>query len=186
MLKQLLALSLASTVALSPSLAFGADNEKMQEFESVETVEQLSVIPANVTFIPADSPQGEALRTIATPYISDPSGWDSRGKYRGTVLTGNQYSVIPAEAGVNWRSAGGNFKVDFTDVQGAFTVQLMEYDPGTGNDSIVGHELRVNGNGTLLAEGISGSVDGDNDEAEFYVSITQGYAPETIYGEGFD
>lgn len=76
--------------------------------------------------------------------------------------------------------------LEFTGVDGAFTAQLMENDPGTGNDSRVGPELRINGNGTPLANGISGSVDGDNDEAEFYVSITQGYAPETIYGEGFD
>lgn len=92
--------------------------------------------------------------------------------------------MIPITTFLNCKRT--SFFQQSTGVDGAFTAQLMENYPGTGNDSRVGPELRVNGNGTLLANGISGSGDGDNDEAEFYVSITQGYAPETIYGEGFD
>lgn len=191
MLKKLLAFSLVATVALSPSLVSGAGNDelyrpaKLPEFESAKTLAEIPVTPVKITWIPEGSPQDQTLKTMeaaAPPQVSDPGGWQSRGKYPGQVNTGSGFTFVPAASGTNWLSGGGDFKVELTGVDGAFTAQLMEYDPDT--DDKVGENIRITGNGTLLYEGISQFVDGA--EAEFYLSMTQGYTSEVIYAEGFD
>lgn len=126
---------------------------------------------------------------ISVLTISDPAGWQSRGKYSNSVYVGNTpRQPIPYQTGVNWRSAGGNFKVEFTGILSgnSFTAQLMEYD-GPGDSTTVGGPIRIDGfYNTLLAENISGYVDGDNNEAEFYVLVYNAITQDTIYAEGFD
>lgn len=89
---------------------------------------------------------------------------------------------------MNWASAGGNFKVEFTDIiaGNSFTVQLMEYDPDNADDP-VGNPVRIDSfNNILLAENISGFVDGSDNDAEFYVEVSNAYTQDYIYAEGFD
>ncbi|MDE5055221.1 hypothetical protein NDK25_23690 [Niallia taxi] len=120
--------------------------------------------------------------------ISDPSGWQSRGKYGNNVYTSYTKRAIPSAAGVNWISAGGNFQVRFTglSIGNSFTAQLMEYDPG--QDDYVGDPVRIDEfKNVLNATGISGYVDGDsNNEAEFYVHIYNAWEDDYVYAEGFD
>lgn len=69
----------------------------------------------------------------------------------------------------------------------SFSIVLKEYD-GAGNpDETIGELTRINGNADITWEGIDQWVDGDNNEAEFYLAITQA-SPygESITGEGFD
>ncbi|BBN99925.1 hypothetical protein [Sporolactobacillus terrae] len=87
----------------------------------------------------------------------------------------------------NWRSAGGNFKVEFTNVKNSFTVQLREYDGADNQDEFVSHSVRVTGNGSITWHDISKYVDGSNNEAEFYIA-TYDAAPSqaSFYAEGLD
>lgn len=120
--------------------------------------------------------------------ISDPDGWQSRGKYGNNVYVGTNPTYIPSGDGVNWRSGGGDFKVEFTGISSgnSFTAQLMEYDPDNADDP-VGGQVRIDAfNNVLLASGISGFVDGSDNEAEFYVKIYNAWTQDYVYAEGFD
>mgnify|MGYP000447349242 CR=1 FL=1 len=121
-------------------------------------------------------------------YIYDPGGWQSRGKYKGYAYTGDDtFYYTPVGSGDNWKSGGGNFKIEFTAVNNSFTVQLREYDGINNFDEIVGDPIRVTGNSTITWSGITNQVDGSDDEAEFYIT-TYNAAPyqASFYAEGFD
>jgi hypothetical protein len=126
------------------------------------------------------------------PLISDPDGWQSRGLYYGVAYTGNDTFVYtPDEDGVNWRSAGGNFLLEFREVNNSFVEQLLEYD-GIGNkDEQVKTPYRIdaypNGYTQITYNNIGGFVDGSNNEAEFYIASYDAGPGQASFGvEGFD
>lgn len=124
---------------------------------------------------------------VVSPLISDPGGWQSRGKYHGYAYTEYGALYYTPSGSTNWKSAGGNFKIEFTNVTNSFTVQLREYDGANNADEYVGNSVRVTGNGSITWSGISSYVDGSNNEAEFYIA-TYNASPyqASFYAEGFD
>ncbi|MBH0158690.1 hypothetical protein IHV10_20105 [Fictibacillus sp. 5RED26] len=170
-------LSLSLLTAL-PVLANAEEGTSSTEFS-------VRAVPQKDASINTEQSMSNSDVSILT--ISDPSGWQSRGQYSNTVYVGNTpRQAIPYQSGVNWRSAGGNFKVEFTGILSgnSFTAQLMEYDADNADDP-VGQPIRIDAfNNTLLAENISGFV--DDTEAEFYVHVYNAFTQDFIYAEGFD
>ncbi|PLR78340.1 hypothetical protein CU633_05895 [Bacillus sp. V3-13] len=160
----------------------------MSHAEAVPSTTEYSVksVPQKEASINAESDTSTNQMTALA--ISDPGGWQSRGKYGNYVYNYNNYTYIPAGDGVNWRSGGGDFKVEFTGITSgnSFSAQLFEYDPDNADDP-VGSAVRIDGfNNVLLAQNISGFKDGSDNEAEFYVRLSNAYTQDYVYGEGFD
>lgn len=109
MFKKLVIPALVSTLLLVPTVSPRAA-EDAKKPEVAESNVEILVVPAlpSKTFVDIKKP-GPAESTesaISIQTISDPSGWQSRGKDSVTTLTGNRWVYLPDE-NWNWRSAGG-------------------------------------------------------------------------------
>lgn len=184
--KILMGIGLAAFLTVPTSVY--ASTEASQDSTNLQPPQVRALTPQETELITPEN-RMVSSQTTAPLAVSDPSGWQSRGKYGGSVYPYyDNKQAIPGGASVNWASAGGNFKVEFTDIiaGNSFTVQLMEYDPDNADDP-VGNPVRIDSfNNILLAENISGFVDGSDNDAEFYVEVSNAYTQDYIYAEGFD
>lgn len=139
-----------------------------------------------VTVVPSSTDFQKSRFESIMPLISDPGGWQSRGKYNGLAYTGDDtFYYTPASANTNWLSGGGDFKIQFTNVNNSFTVQLREYDGADNFDEMVGEPVRVSANSTITWSGISQYVDGA--EAEFYIATYNASPYQASFtAQGFD
>lgn len=95
--------------------------------------------------------------------------WDTVAWEDGYFYTGVEYTfskVVP--------SGGGDFALEFirNDGGGQFRVELWETDDNGQTGTYVRY-ANTNSDGMAIFRDIGGSVDGSNNQAEFFVKITK-------------